>query len=349
MFVQNQWYVAAWSREVGRDLLARTICGEPIVMFRREDGSAVALQDRCWHRLAPLSKGRLIGDVVECGYHGLVFDGDGQCVRMPNQDAIPSAACVTAYPVEDRHRFTWVWIGAAEKADPALIPDLHWNDDPAWVGEGGLLPVKADYRLLIDNLMDLTHETYVHPETIGHEALSAAPVETTSDRESVTVTRWTDAIDPPPFWKQAIRSDKPCDRWQIIRFMPPAAIAIDVGVAIAGTGAREGDRSQGVSGRVINALTPETETSSHYFWNFVRDFEIDDAALTRKLSETTEMVFGQDVEMLEAQQRAILAFPEHPLRNLNIDAGGARARKLIDLLLRSGEGDRVAPLRVAAQ
>ena len=332
MLVRNQWYVAAWTGEIGRELLARTVCGEPLVMFRREDGSVAALEDRCWHRLAPLSMGKLVGDEVECGYHGLVFNGAGACVRMPNGGSIPPAACVRSYPVVERHRFVWVWVGEAERADPDLIPDLPWNDHPDWVGEGGRLPVKADYRLLIDNLMDLTHETYLHPETIGHDALSAAPIDTESDAGSVTVTRWTEGIDPPPFWKMAIGREGLCDRWQFIRFMPPAAIAIDVGVALAGTGARGGDRSQGVTGFVINFLTPETETTSHYFWNFVRDFDRGNAALTWTMTETTTRVFMQDVTMLEAQQRALSAVPDATLRNLNIDAGGVRARRLIDRL-----------------
>lgn len=338
MIVRNQWYVAAWPREIGRSLLARTIANEHLVMYRREDGTAVALQDRCWHRSAPLSRGKLVGDMVECGYHGLHFNSEGACTRMPNPGAIPAAACVPAFPLVERHGFAWVWIGEAARADADLIPDMHQNDDPAFVGEGGILHVKADYRLLIDNLMDLSHESYVHPTTIGHEALSAAPIETKSDRHAVTVKRWTLDIDPPPFWKNAIKSDKHCDRWQLIKFMPPAAIAIDVGVAIAGTGAPEGDRSQGITGFVINALTPETDKTTHYFWNFVRDYEKDDPALTKALSDGTKHIFGQDVVMLEAQQARLDAYPDAVLRNLTIDSGGARARRLIEAL-HSGSPD----------
>ncbi len=143
-------------------MLARTVCNQKLVIFRRTDGSVAALEDACWHRLLPLSMGTLDGDEVTCGYHGLVFNAEGRCTHMPSQETLNPSACVRSYPVVERHRFIWVWPGDASLADPALIPDLHWNDDPAWAGDGKLITVKCDYRLVVDNLMDLTHETFVH-------------------------------------------------------------------------------------------------------------------------------------------------------------------------------------------
>jgi phenylpropionate dioxygenase-like ring-hydroxylating dioxygenase large terminal subunit len=160
-FPLNAWYAAAWDVELGRKLTARTICGKPLVMYRKQDGSAVALADACWHRLLPLSRGELHGDNVICGYHGLEFDDTGRCVYMPSQDTINPSACVKSYPVVERHRFLWVWPGDPAMADPALVPDLHWNDHPDWAADGKVIHVKCDYRLVLDNLMDLTHETYV--------------------------------------------------------------------------------------------------------------------------------------------------------------------------------------------
>ncbi|MGQ3030048.1 MAG: Rieske 2Fe-2S domain-containing protein, partial [Ferrovibrionaceae bacterium] len=167
MFMQNAWYVAAWGREVGRSLLARRICNLPMVFYRLEDGSAVALADRCCHRLLPLSHGRLEGDTLVCGYHGLTYDRTGQCVKVPSQERVSPQARVTSYPVVERHRFVWVWVGDPALADPSDVPDLHWNDDPAWTGDGDVMEVACDYRLLIDNLLDHSHETYVHPTSIG--------------------------------------------------------------------------------------------------------------------------------------------------------------------------------------
>lgn len=345
MFPKNHWYVAAWGNELKQELLARKICNVSVVLFRSTDGLPVALHDRCWHRYAPLSSGKLVNDQVTCGYHGLVYDRHGKCTHLPNQEHIPGTACVKSFPVVERHGFIWLWPGDAEKADESIIPDLRWNDDPAWVGYGGMIPMKCDYRLLVDNLMDLTHETYVHPTSIGDARLPAAPIETEGHENGVTVTRWIENHQPAPFWKENIRKtfgkDDNCDRWQVITFLPPSCITLDVGVALTGTGARDGDRSQGVNGYVINAITPETESTTFYFWNFVRNFDMDNAELSKLLHDTNYNVFQQDLGMLESQQRRIEESSEVRLATLNIDAGGKKARMILEKLMAEEEtGDR---------
>ena len=231
-FPLNAWYAAAYDVEVGRHLLPRTICNQKLVLYRRLDGQAVALHDACWHRLLPLSQGRLQGDDVVCGYHGLVYNPQGQCVRMPSLQKVNSKACVRRFPLVEKHRFIWLWMGDPALADPALVPDMHWNDHPDWAGDGKLITVKCDYRLVIDNLMDLTHETYVHGTSIGNEAVVEAPFQVTHDAKHVTVTRWMDGIEAPPFWAGQLFHAKgyrgPVDRWQIIRFEAPATVTIDV-------------------------------------------------------------------------------------------------------------------------
>ena len=176
---REAWYAAAWDHEIGRKLTARKICDHDVVMYRRLDGRVCTLENACWHRLLPLSMGRLDGDEVTCGYHGLVFDASGRCTHMPSQDTINPSACVRTYPTVERHRFVWIWTGDPARADPALVPDLHWNDDPDWAGDGKVIHVKCDYRLVLDNLMDLTHETFVHSSSIGDRAVAEAPFEVT--------------------------------------------------------------------------------------------------------------------------------------------------------------------------
>ena len=333
-FPLNAWYAAAWDVEVKHALLARRICGKAVVLYRREtDGQVAALQDACWHRLVPLSHGRLRGDEVVCGYHGLVFNGDGRCTYMPSQETINPSACVRAYPVVERDRFVWVWPGDPALADPARLPDLHWNHDEDWAGDGKLITLACDYRLVVDNLMDLTHETYVHGSSIGNVAVAEAPFAVTHGDRTATVTRWMTGIEPPPFWARQLGRPGPVDRWQIIRFEAPATIAIDVGVAPAGTGAPEGDRSQGVNGFVLNTITPETERSCHYFWAFVRSYRLGEQRLTHELREGVSGIFGEDVVILEAQQRAIEENPDKVFYNLNIDAGSMWARRLIDRMV----------------
>ena len=336
----NAWYAAAWGREIRHELTARTICKKDIVLYRRKDDQIAALEDACWHRLLPLSMGRLDGDQVVCGYHGLVFNAAGRCTYMPAQKTINPSACVRVYPTVERHRLVWVWPGDPALADPEKIPDFHWNDGTEWVGEGGTFyQLKCDYRLVIDNLMDLTHETYVHANSIGHDAITDTPFDVTHTDQTATVTRWMIDIEPPPFWGETLGKPGKVDRWQIIYFQAPSVVIGNVGVAPTGTGAPQGDRSQGVDGCFLAAITPETDTTCHYFWNFVRTFKKDDENLTKELQRAHvndgKGVYDQDHVVLEAQQAAIDKNPRLPFYNLNIDAGALWARRMIDRMLKS--------------
>ena len=332
-FPMNAWYAAAWDHEVTRALLARRIAGKALVLYRRLDGGAVALEDSCWHRMLPLSKGFLKGDDLVCGYHGLAFNCQSRCTHMPSQETINPSAGVRAYPLVERHRFVWVWMGDPALADPDLVPDLHWNHDPAWAGDGKVIHVNCDYRLVIDNLMDLTHESFVHSTSIGNDAVAEAPFDVTHSDRFATVTRWMRDVVPPPFWAGQLGKSGNVDRWQIIRFEAPCTIAIDVGVAPAGTGAPEGDRSQGVNGYVLNTITPETDGTCHYFWAFARNYRLGEQVLTHQLREGVSTIFREDELILEAQQKAIEEHPEREFYNLNIDAGAMWSRRLIDRMI----------------
>ncbi|CAM4195611.1 Rieske 2Fe-2S domain-containing protein [Kerstersia similis] len=365
-FPLNAWYAAAYDVEITHALLARTICKQDMVFYRRTDGVVAALEDACWHRLLPLSMGRLEGDELVCGYHGLVFNSAGRCTHMPSQETLNPSACVRTFPVVERHRFVWVWPGDPAKADPALIPDLHWNHDPEWAGDGKRISVKCDYRLVIDNLMDLTHETFVHGSSIGNRAVAEAPFVATHGDRTATVTRWMENIEAPPFWAGQIKQARgyvgPVDRWQIIRFEAPCTVTIDVGVAETGTGAippggnagdpNAGDRSCGVNGFVLNTITPETDGTCHYFWAITRNYLTDEQRLTHQMREGVSSIFREDEVVLEAQQRAIDARPGHKFYNLNIDAGSMWARRLIDgLIEQEATGSKrasVVPIRQVA-
>ena len=356
-FPLNAWYAAAYDVEVGRSLLARTICNQKLVLYRQTTGVAAALEDACWHRLLPLSMGRIEGDEVVCGYHGLVYNAEGRCTHMPSQETLNPSACVRRFPVAEKHRFIWVWPGDPALANEALIPDLHWNDDPDWAGDGKMIRVKCDYRLVIDNLMDLTHETFVHGSSIGNRAVAEAPFVATHGDRTATVTRWMEGIDAPPFWAGQIQQARgysgPVDRWQIIRFEAPCTVAIDVGVAPAGSGAPQGDRSQGVNGFVLNTITPETDNTCLYFWAFARNYSLGEQRLTHQLREGVASIFREDEFVLEAQQKAIEEHPDHKFYNLNIDAGSMWARRLIDRMVDTersdapGAGPTVIPIRRA--
>ena len=335
----NAWYVAGWDHEVTRKPMARRIANRPLALYRTEDGKAVALADACWHRLAPLSMGKTMGkDGIQCPYHGIVYNSAGRCVSMPAQETINPSATVPSFPVVERHRYVWVWLGDPTQADPDLVPDMHQMDSPEWAGDGETIHADCNYQLVLDNLMDLTHEEFVHSSSIGQEELSESDFVVSHEGNTVTVTRWMHNIDAPPFWLKNMRDKFPgfegkVDRWQIITFQAPSTICIDVGVAKAGTGAPEGDRSQGVNGFVMNTISPETDRSCHYFWAFMRNYRLDSQLITTQLRDGVHGVFGEDEEMLKAQQQAIDANPDYEFYNLNIDAGGMWVRRLIERML----------------
>jgi len=237
-WVRNAWYVAGWDAEIDRAPLARTVCGVPMVFYRKLDRTVVGMRDACPHRMLPLSKGLREGDSIRCRYHGLRLGPDGVAEEMPiKTDAVNTRICAETFAIVERHRLVWVWVGDKDKADADLIPDLWPCSRADWVFDGGYYHVAADYRLMIDNLMDLTHETYVHSGSIGQPELMEAPIETRVEGDRAYVTRWMPGIDAPPFWRGALKQDGPVDRWQICEFIPPAAVMIDVGVAPVGAGA----------------------------------------------------------------------------------------------------------------
>ena len=333
-WITNAWYVAAWDAEIDRSPLARTICGIPLVLYRKLDRSVVALRDACPHRLLPLSMGIKEGDSIRCRYHGLKLGPDGVAEEMPlKTDPVNKGICAEIYAIAERHRFVWVWVGDKAKADPALIPDLWPCSAPAWTFDGGYYPIACDYRLVIDNLMDLTHETHVHAGSIGQSELMEAAIETRVEGDAVYVTRWMPDIDPPPFWRDALRADGKVDRWQICQFVAPAAVIIDVGVAPVGAGASIADHDQGVRGFVIDVMTPQSETATHYFWGMARNFDVADQGFTARFKAQQGGVFMEDVAVLEAQQRSIAANPDLKLSAYNIDQGGVRARQIIKRLI----------------
>lgn len=337
-YPRDAWYVAAWDYEVTRTPLARTVAGRPLALYRTQDGTPVALADACWHRLAPLSMGKVIGDDLQCPYHGIRYNPAGRCTAMPAQETINPSATVASFPLVDRYRYVWVWVGDPALADPDTIPDMSQMTDPDWAGDGELIHAECNYQLVLDNLMDLTHEEFVHSSSIGQEELSESEFVTSHTDNTVTVERWMLDIEPPPFWLKNMRDKFPgfsgkVDRWQIIHFEAPATIRIDVGVARAGTGAPSGDRSQGVNGFVMNTITPETDRTCHYFWSFQRNYRLDSQLITTQLRNGVHGVFGEDERMLQAQQDAIDANPDYEFYSLNIDTGGMWVRRILERML----------------
>jgi len=346
-FILNAWYVSAWSHEVApAKILARTVCGEPMVLFRDGDGRVAALEDRCCHRQMPLSLGWMEAGTVRCGYHGLRFDGAGKCVEIPGQPNIPPRAKVRTFPVVERYRWLWVWPGDPAKADPALIPEFFGpNDSPAWNSSGGTTYVKGNYQLISDNLLDLTHETYIHRTTLGNQHVVEHPIISKGGPDWVSVTRMIPDHDPAPFWKKAIKDAKGfegnCDRWQVIHFRPPANLALEVGVAPAGTGGLEGDRSRGVEARNLNAITPETEDSTWYFWALARNFSRDPSH-DQVFADRVASIFEEDKVACEAVHQVMKRNEGRPVININADGGHVLSRRMVAEMVAREQGGRAA-------
>ena len=340
MLLKNHWYVAAWSEDVGRTPLGRVLLGEYVMLFRGLDGTPVALENRCAHRNLPLSEGRLIGDQVECGYHGLVFGRDGVCTHVPGQEEVPGWAKVRSYPVVERGGWVFVWMGDPELADPACAPDYHAAvADPDWYAVTGQALVKGGYRLVLDNLLDLSHLTYVHSSTTGNRALAEEATLIVEDGDDfVRVTRWMEGIEPAPAFVEYTGDDGPIDRWQVSKFMPPAYIDICNGSTPAGEGLPQEERpaSQGRWGFVVyHALTPETATTTHQFWAVASRRSMVPADMESTFHEQMQGVLAEDLAVYQAQQRAIDLDPEmkgedvNPRGTIPADDALLRMRRMI--------------------
>jgi vanillate O-demethylase monooxygenase subunit len=349
MFVRNAWYVAAWSNEVGRELLSRRICGEPVCFYRTEAGNPVAMIDRCPHRMAPLSLGTLVGDAIQCIYHGITFDACGRCVRIPGQDEVRNAGAARTYPVVDRWGWLWLWMGEPERADPALIPDAHWLSEPGWCAVGGLMHFKGHYQLLTVNLLDLSHEAFTHAATIGNAAVAETPIRVGGTGDAVRVERFMENCPAPPLFQRVCGFATNIDRTQIIEFAPPSFVVIDARAVPTGSASRNGGNgaSAGLEWRVLNAITPESESTSHYFWAISRHFAQDDADVSWIVQEQIEKTFREDQVVIEAQQRALEGTSlDRRTVFTSFDAGATRARRIVERLLDAEREKAPAPQTV---
>jgi phenylpropionate dioxygenase-like ring-hydroxylating dioxygenase large terminal subunit len=339
MFLRNGWYAAIWSNDLKDVPVGRIFLNDKVVLFRNASGQVAALEDCCCHRAAPLSKGEVAGEYLMCGYHGLKFDIHGACVEVPGQATVPRNAKVKSYPVREKQGVVWIWMGDAAKADDSKVPDLYWLDDPKWTATPGYIYVKSNYQFLIDNLLDLTHVAHVHKKTIAGDPREATtPTKTERLPDGVKVGRWMIDFVPPPLFAKAGNFTSNVDRWQFVTWKPPATVYLDVGCAKAGTGAPQGDRSQGISIWSSHLVTPETENTTHYMFCFARDFRVGDPEMSRVLYEGSKATFLEDAEMLEAVQHNRTGGSLEGLIDITGDAAQLQARRMLDQMIKAEAG-----------
>jgi phenylpropionate dioxygenase-like ring-hydroxylating dioxygenase large terminal subunit len=307
-YVRNAWYVASWVQDVSSDKpYALSILDEPLVLWRAED-RWIALEDRCSHRLAPLSLGRVEGDSLRCMYHGLRFSTEGKCVEIPGQETIPAQARVKTYPIVEKHSWLWVWMGDPALADVSLVPPAVGFDDPDWILGRGFLDYQAEARLINDNLLDLSHASYVHANSFqGGDvyALERPQLETLS--RGVRFSRWTTDV-PGSIIRQ---SDEKVDAYMRYDFLIPGVLLMWTGQFPAGTAAacnfEKPDYSMAIGGVTFTsqAVTPTGDKTSRYFFSWGPHRNHGDEALRDFLLGVAQQAFAEDKVMIEAQQQVI--------------------------------------------
>jgi vanillate O-demethylase monooxygenase subunit len=328
IFLKNCWYVAAWDYELlDGAKLARTILEKPVVLYRGESGQVVALEDRCCHRGAPLSMGRIEGDCIRCMYHGMKYEPSGKCIQIPGQDAVPDKLGVKSYPVVLKDHAVWIWMGDAARADPALIidyPPLREHDK--WRGLPAYLHYDANWLLIVDNLADFAHLAFVHTKTLGGSeeyAYATKPVAIERLADGFRVERWHMNSDPPPFHRKVIpnKTDK-VDRRNIGRMVVPGIFFLETTFAPAGQGAEKGGELPAGTRQYRNCqfMTPETRRSTHFFWNYLHDTDLDDPNVSLSLCNSMREGFHEDKAFIEAQQKLFDADPDTKLLAIAADA-----------------------------
>jgi phenylpropionate dioxygenase-like ring-hydroxylating dioxygenase large terminal subunit len=333
-FVRNAWYPVAWARELGGALTTRKILGEEVVLYRRQNGQLAALQDMCPHRFAPLSMGRLKGDVVECGYHGMTFDGSGNCVRIPGQDLIPANAKVKSYPIQESMGLAWIWMGATEKASQTRIFDLPQRHDTNWVTvEGDALSIECHYLSLADNLCDPAHVSFVHLSTLGNASSEGVPVKFEKRTEDHLVT-WRWIMDAPaiPLFRKFGNFTGNVDRWHYYHYHSPSTAVIDFGSAPAGSGAQEGRRENSIQIFACHFITPVDDVSCVDHWMFVKNFKSDDAT-KEAMKDQFRIAFNEDKDILEAIQKKEISHPQRRPIRLGIDGSVVGMRRMVDRMI----------------
>lgn len=337
MFLRNAWYVAAWDHELGRELKPIRILGEEVVLYRKRDGAPAALEDACPHRKLPLSMGRIKGDEVECGYHGLTFDCTGACTRAPVQEKIPPAARVRSYPLEVRYGLIWIWMGEAEKADPSTIFQVeHWGD-PAWgFNQGDSMTLDCNYLYMTDNLLDPSHVSWVHRTSFGGvQAIEGTPIETTVGEDGVTVWRWMIDVEPAPFYAPFLKFSGNCDRKQHYEVRYPCNAIIRAIFVPARTGG-EGRpyHEDAFLMDSYNFMTPVDENQTRYYWFQMRNFAPDDEEVSRQFASSVRGAFDEDRAVLNAVHKG-MANKRTPHLDLRIDIGPLRFRRNLGNLIAS--------------
>lgn len=349
MFLTNVWYVAAWSHDLrAGEVKGLQIINESIALYRKTNGEVVALADRCPHRFAALSLGRVEGDDLRCMYHGMKFGPDGKCLHIPCQEMIPSPARLKLYPVVEKYSWIWVWMGEPSAADVELIPDATGLEHPDWSLKPGQMDYAAHHMLICDNLLDFTHLSYVHPSSFGVTAAWAmAKPEVLRRERAIHVQRWV-ADQPPPSQQQELGR---IDYWNEYDFVLPGILLMTeriyrTGAAAASEFTAPSQQLEMLSASfTMQAVTPMTDKASRYFFAWGPRRVEDIGGLQEAFYEVAKQAFAEDRKVIEAQQRVIDLHPEERMMKLASDRGLQLFRQLWNEMLHSERSHETSQAR----
>lgn len=346
-FLKNHWYAAAWADELTTGkIVSRKILNERVTLFRGESDAAVAATDVCPHRFAPLHKGRIVDGAIECPYHGLRFDETGRCVANPDGGHLPPNAKLKLYPTLEKWGCVWIWPGDPARADESLLPNYSFLTDPEHFRPvTGYLEVQANYQLCIDNVVDAAHVRMVHRDSLYCEKLSDAKTVLKKDGPAIWSNRLVEDTPPPPvfemMWKRA-RGELPgaVDHWVEARWDAPSLVTDFLGVTLHGR-----PREDGLAIRATHFFTPETETTTHYFWSICREFDLNNPEMDQAIHAATDHAFvNEDEVMLRGVQEAMgdkNFWDMHPAL-IPADVGSVAARRALDRMIAEENGERTA-------
>lgn len=331
-FLRNAWYVAAWSNEVKEKPFSRTLLGQSILLMRLGDGSVAAMGNRCPHRFAPLDHGKIVDDTIQCGYHGLRFDRNGVCVHQPGSDTPPKNARIPTYAVVERHHLIWLWGGDPANADATLIPDLSPLDDANRINMiDNYLHTDANYLLALDNLMDLSHVEFLHPNTLGSAGMSGGTLTVKEIPRGVEANRWMPGIQAPALLGKSLGYTGTVDHWLDMTWLAGSNLLLRIGLTTPGAG-----REAGREGVAYHLITPETDSSSHYFFGGSRNFgENNPEQIEMQRAAVMRVFIEEDKPMFEACERMMAGAEFWSLQPILLpsDAGAVRMRRVLQRLI----------------
>jgi phenylpropionate dioxygenase-like ring-hydroxylating dioxygenase large terminal subunit len=332
LWIKNAWYVGCWSGEIEeKNIIGRTILNLPLIFYRDLSGKIIIMEDRCCHRHAPLSKGKLEGEDIRCMYHGLKFDKRGKCIEIPGSDRIPKKMFVRTFPSYEKDNLVWIWLGDPILAKEKDIISCWFLDDDKWSYSKDYLHYQSEYRLIVDNLLDASHLNYVHENSIGSNPKTQAPTEVVMKDFGLHVEDFWNNDEPAPHHKKVGNFNGKVDRWNIYDwYIKGNLLVLDSGSTPAGGQGHEGDRSDAIEFRHLSALTPETNLTTHYFFAHARNFALKDKVIASDISRAVSNAFKEDKDIIEEQQKIINYDPSRKMLSKYSDGPLNWVRKKIE-------------------